>query len=472
MPTSTVVGRVAAVLALIGAIVVVLLLVLGGGSSYTVTAAFENASQLVTGNNVNVAGAPVGSVKKISLSDDGQALVEMKISDDAYTPLPEGTHATIRSQSLSGIANRYVDLALPTHPDGEMIGSGGEITQADTTSEVDLDQLFNTLDRPTIEGLKRTIHGFARSYEGVGPQANRGFYYLNPFLSTSRRVFSELNSDQANLEGLVVDAAGLTSTLDQKAPEISSLVANLNGMLGTIGSQQASLASAVHQLPDFMRQFNTTAVNLRAALDDVQPLINYTRPVARKLKPFTKRLRGFARDSVPTVRNLNAVIKAPGPSNDLIELTSLQDPLAEIAAGPANRNGASRPGAFPASADSLRDSLTQLSTLRAYSPELTGWFDDFGHSGFPDAFGGIGRISTTLNTFSPGLPGVNCGLLQLPPPVGSGVCSLLNPAQLFSELGIKQLRRCPGSNERGLTEEQLTQGGTLDCDPDQTPLGP
>src|SRR5829696_5176909 len=451
VPTSSVVGRVAGVLALIGAVVVVLLLVLGGGSNYTVTAAFENASQLVTGNNVNVAGAPVGSVKKISLSDDGQALVEMEISDDAYTPLPAGTHATIRSQSLSGIANRYVDLALPTDAEGKTIADGGEITQADTTSEVDLDQLFNTLDRPTIEGLKRTIRGFARSYEGVGAQANR--------------------------ESLVVDAAGLISTLDQKAPEISSLVANLNGMLGTIGAQQASLASAVPQLPDFMRQFDTTAVNLRAALDDVQPLINYSRPVARKLRPFTKRLRGFARDAVPTVRNLNGIIKAPGSANDLIELIRLQDPLAEIGVGPVNRNGASRPGALPASADSLADSLTQLSTLRAYSPELTGWFDDFGHSGFPDAFGGIGRISTTLNMFTPGVPGTSvCGVLQiLPPPAGEGACDVLDPTQLLDQtgqFGLKFLRRCPGANERGFSEEQLTQGGTLDCDPDQTPLGP
>jgi phospholipid/cholesterol/gamma-HCH transport system substrate-binding protein len=472
VPTSTVVGRVAAVLALIGAIVVVLLLVLGGGSSYTVTASFENASQLVTGNNVSVAGVPVGSVKKISLSDDGQALVEMKISDSAYAPLPEGTHATVRSQSLSGIANRYVDLALPTQPDGKTISSGGEISQADTTSEVDLDQLFNTLNKPTVDSLKRVIRGFARAYQGVGPQANRGFYYLNPFLSTSRRVFGELNSDQANLEGLVVDAAGLTSTLDQKSPEISSLVANLNGMLGTIGSEQASLASAVHQLPDFMRQFNTTAVNLRAALDDLQPLVNYSRPVARKLKPFTKRLRGFAQDAVPTVQGLNGIVKAPGPANDLIELTQLQDPLAEIGVGPVNRNGAARPGALPASADSLRDSLNQVSTLRAYSPELTGWFDDFGHSGFPDAFGGIGRISTTLNAFTPSLPGAPiCGLGQLPI-IGTGACDVLNPANLLSNLGIKQVRRCPGANERGLTDDQLTQGGTVDCDPSMKPLGP
>jgi len=218
-----------------------------------------------------------------------------------------------------------------------------------------------------------------------------------------------------------------------------------------------------------MRQFNTTAVNLRAALDDVQPLINYTRPVARKLKPFAKRLRGFARDAVPTVKGLNGVINSPGQNNDLIELTRLQDPLAQIGVGPVDRNGASRPGALPASADALRNSLDQVSTLRAYSPELTGWFDDFGHSGFPDAFGGIGRISTTLNAFSPSGPGVSvCGPLQI---LGA-LCSALDGNQLYSALGVKELRRCPGSNERGLSSDQLTQGGTVDCDPTETPIGP
>ena len=476
MPTSSVVGRFAAIFALIGAVAVVLLLVVGGGSTYTVTASFQNASQLVTGNNVTVAGVPVGSVKQISLSDDGQALVKLEISDSAYAPLPAGTHATVRSQSLSGIANRYVDLALPTNDTSQRISSGGEITQADTTSEVDLDQLFNTLDKPTVSHLQQVIRGFARAYDGVGAKANRGFHYLNPFLSTSRRVFAELNSDQANLSGLVVDGASLMDTLDQKSPEISSLVSNLDGMLGTIGDEQSSLASAVSQLPDFMRQFNTTAVNLRAALDDVQPLIDATRPVARKLQPFAKRLRGFARGAVPTVKGLNGVINSPGQNNDLIELTRLQDPLARIGVGPVDRNGSSRPGALPASADSLKNSLPQLSMLRSYSPELTGWFDDFGHSGFPDAFGGIGRISTTANTFSAGPPsaGVPCNdvaeILKIP--LGTSLCQTLSGSELTNALGIKDLRRCPGANERGLSEDQLTLGGTVDCNPTETPLGP
>jgi phospholipid/cholesterol/gamma-HCH transport system substrate-binding protein len=226
-----------------------------------------------------------------------------------------------------------------------------------------------------------------------------------------------------------------------------------------------------------MRQFNTTAVNLRAALDDVQPLVDASKPVALKLQPFTKRLRHFSRDAVPTIKGLNGIINRRGPNNDLTELTRLQDPLAQIGVGPVDRNGASRPGALPASASSLKDSLNQISMLRAYSPEVTGWFDDFGHSGFPDAFGGIGRISTTLNTFSAGPPsaGVPCNDVTQILKLGLGqtsACQALSPTDLANGLGVKYLQRCPGANERGLTNDQLTQGGTIDCNPNEKPLGP
>ena len=37
----------------------------------------------------------------------------MKIDDDDYAPLRRGTRAIVRQASLSGVANRYVDLQLP-----------------------------------------------------------------------------------------------------------------------------------------------------------------------------------------------------------------------------------------------------------------------------------------------------------------------------------------------------------------------
>ena len=83
------------------------------GGSYTVHARFQNASQLVKGNLVQVAGASVGKIEAIDLTLDGQADVRMKITDAGYRPLRRGTKAIIREASLSGVANRYVDLQLP-----------------------------------------------------------------------------------------------------------------------------------------------------------------------------------------------------------------------------------------------------------------------------------------------------------------------------------------------------------------------
>jgi phospholipid/cholesterol/gamma-HCH transport system substrate-binding protein len=489
--TSSAVGRIAAVLALVGAGIVVLVFLLGaGGSSYTVTAKFENASQLVKGNNVNVAGVPVGSISDIKLGDDGQALVEMEVSDDSYTPLPEGTHATVRSQSLSGIANRYVNLDLPADTSSdETIDSGGTIEQIDTTSEVDLDQLFNTFNQKTVNSLKSVIRGFARSYDGVGPQANKGFYYLNPFLSTSRRVFGELNSDKAALESLLVDTSSLTGALASRSGDVEQLIGNIDQAFGAIGRRELELASAIEQLPDFMRQFNTTAVNLRAALDDVDPLVDASRPVAEKLKPFVSRLRGFARDSVPTIKGLDSIVARRGADNDLIELTQLQNPLAEIGAGPVVRNGETREGALPESARALgpgsggqAGGLDQLIFFRPYITEdaISGWFDDFSHSGFADAIGGVGRINATFNSFTPSaIPG------------GVPLFDVLDPGTLLPDTPLTQLQglgpgffgnneRCPGANVTGsqLTPDELSQlryeedpyqpAGGLDCDPAQT----
>jgi phospholipid/cholesterol/gamma-HCH transport system substrate-binding protein len=248
-------------------------------------------------------------------------------------------------------------------------------------------------------------------------------------------------------------------------------------MMGAIGRQESSLASAIGQFPDFMRQFNTTAVNLRAALDDVDPLIAASRPVARKLQPFTKRLRGFARDAVPTIKGLDGIVKAPGAANDLIELTELQVPLAEIGVGQVNRNGASRQGALPESAQALADSLGQLSFFRPYitTEGITGWFDDFGHSGYYDTIGGIGRISTTFNPFTLGAPPLP-GLPPIPDlglPIDlSGITSIGDLLSALPGLEVGNLERCPGSNERGVSSDQLTQGGAINCDPAQVPTGP
>jgi phospholipid/cholesterol/gamma-HCH transport system substrate-binding protein len=466
--SASAVARIATGLALAIAVLALAFVLLTSGSSYSVTAEFENASQLVKGNQVEIGGVPVGAVKDISLGPHGNALVKLEVDAD-YAPLHEGTTATVRSQSLSGVANRFVQLDMPSADQrGPAIPNGGTLSLADTTSEVDLDQLFNTLNRKTVGHFRQVIKGFATAYDGVGKPTNRGFHYLNPFLSTSRQVFDELTLDERRFQRLIVDSASLSGALAQRAPELTQFVSNTNQMMGAIASQNRQLASAVGELPNFMRNFNTTSVNLRATLDDLDPLVNASKPVARKLQPFTHQLRGFATDAVPAINDLEHIVRRRGADNDLIELTKLQVPLARIAVGPVTRNGATRQGALPESAQALVGGLPQLAFLRPYvtTEGISGWFDDFGHSGIYDADGVIARIETTFNAFSLSGPGGTPNLL-------APALSTL-PQQLASGLKVDYLRRCPGANERPAPDgsNPFTDNGTLACDPSEVPPAP
>src|SRR5579859_8268099 len=100
MRSSTLIGRGAALLALLLAVVAVLVILTSGGSSYQVKAVFENASQIVTGDPVEVAGNSIGSVSKIALTPNGNAELTLDINNSTFQPLHQGTTAIIRQASL------------------------------------------------------------------------------------------------------------------------------------------------------------------------------------------------------------------------------------------------------------------------------------------------------------------------------------------------------------------------------------
>src|SRR5215210_3770570 len=323
--------RVVAATALVLAVGFVAWFFFGGATDpYEVKATFINAGQLVKGNPVQASGSPFGSVSKIEINPNGQAEVTLKIKGDR-APLRQGTRATVRQASLSGIANKYVDLSLPTGGSRGEIPDGGRIGIDRTATGVDLDQLFNTLDPRTRKALQGFFKGQARQFRGRGQQANRGLEFLNPSLSTSSRLFNELTRDTPVLERFLVDSSQLVTTLASRRDSLAALIGNLDQTTGALGRQKVALADAVGQLPPFMRRANTTFVNLRSALNDVDPLVDASKPVAKKLDPFLAEARGFAAGAHPTLRDLSVTIRRRGRANDLINLMQSVPPLARIA---------------------------------------------------------------------------------------------------------------------------------------------
>jgi phospholipid/cholesterol/gamma-HCH transport system substrate-binding protein len=194
---------------------VALVAVLSAGGGYTVHARFVSASQIVKGNEVKVAGEPVGSVQDVALTDDGQAELTLRIDGDGYAPLRRGTRAIIRVSSLSGVANRYVDLQLGGAR-GADIPDGGRLATDATEAAVDLDQIFNTFDPTTRAGVSKSVR-FLRDFQaGREDEANAALRYLNPALSSSSRLFAELNRDTPDFQRFVDETAKLVTDVSAR----------------------------------------------------------------------------------------------------------------------------------------------------------------------------------------------------------------------------------------------------------------
>ena len=437
--------------ALVVAAALVAILLLGGNGAHQYKLVFQTAGQLVNDNDVQVGGRRVGSVKDIQLTANNQAEITIEV-DKPYAPLHEGTTAVIRATSLSGVANRYI--ALSPGPDNAPKLADGAVLAADrTTTIVDLDQLFNTLDAPTRKGLAETIQGFATWYAGKGLQANAAGRYFPPALSATTGVLQKLNADQAALNTLVQDTSQVVTTLARKAPTLTDLVSNADTTFGAIASENASLSQALSLLPQTLRRGSTTFVDLRLALDDVDKLVAASKPASKNLAPFLATLRPLLTESQPTIAQLARLVRQPGASNDLTDLLTTAPQLANVAST-----------SFPSAVTALGKSTPVFNFIRPYTPDLVGWLRDFGQGASNyDANGHFARVAPVFNAFK--YDASNDTLVPVPP-------ALRTPGL---ENGPSIVQRCPGAAIQrpadGSAPWQDT-GGKLDCQSSIVPPGP
>ena len=436
-------------LLVLGVVVVGYLLISGGGGT-EYKFVFQNSGQLVSGDQVQVGGNSVGTVENIDLTDNNQAEVTVQLHD--VVPLHQGTRAVVRQTSLLGVANRTI--ALEPGPNNEPeIPAGGRIAAEDTTSIVELDQIFDMLDAPTRRGLQKVIQGQATWYRGKGQQANESAKYLNPALSTTDDLVKKLTSDDSTLTSLIVKSSAVAGKLNNQRDEVASLFENANKTTQAIASENASLAEALDNLPPALRQGNSTLRDLRPALEDLSAVIEASAPLATDLPPFLRSARGFAVPAQPVFANLAQILAKRGSNVNAVQLVG-NLPAVNKQAQPS----------FSNSIAALKAGQPDIEYLRPYTPDLMAALRSFGQSaGYYDANGHYARVAIAANAF------------QLTS--GGSELTAQAPSDRFNGLQQIGVKRCPGAGSQSATDgsNPFTDGGQLnasDCDPSIVPPGP
>jgi len=448
------IARAAAIGSLVAAVVAVAVLMFGGGGGHDYNLLFQTAGQLVKGNQVQIGGKVVGKIKDIELTDNNLAKVKVNV-DEPFAPLHEGTTGVIRVSSLPSIANRNISLT-PGPNNAPKIPDGGLLDTDKTTTAVDLDQIFDTLDPKTRQNLQALLKGFANWYVGQGQNLNKVFRHFGPTLASTAQMMRELSADQQVFERFIVDASRLVTALAERHNDVSGFVHNTQQVFGAIGDENQQFSRALKFLPGTLQKANASFVNLRGALDELDQLTNVTKPIASDLAPFFRRLNTLVKTSTPDFHNFALLLRNRGSSNDLIDLLRALPKLENITRT-SFKNGVT----------SLQKGLPVISFIRPYATDFASFISEFGGVfGYYDADGHYLRVQAQFDAFSFSENG------------GNGQLNALTPAQrkdVISNRGSE--RRCPGGATQPAADNSnpFTDDGKLgaaDCDPSLRPPGP
>ncbi len=434
--------RLAAAGVLVAILAVVAGILLRAGGDYTVTARLTDAGQIIRGNEVRIGAAPVGTVTAIRLADDGLAELDLAI-DEPTAPLPRGTIARIRVDSLSGVANRFVSLEIPTlAPNGsattradlaragETIPDGGVIRAQNTQAPVDLDSVLASLDAPTRDGLSQLIQGGAQQIDGRTEEARASLERLAPALGGLTDVADAFAADDAAFTALLREGAAATGALASRQADLTSLVSRARETTGALAAEQDALAGALRRFPSVLRRGTTTFAGLRSTLDTLDPLVADTAQVTDDLPGFLDDLSALARTGKDPISALARTVASPGEDDDATDL------LAE-APGLQRRTRT----AFPRAIRTMDASRSQVTSLREYTPDVVAALTAVGQSTANyDANGHYARIQPSLLAFEH-----DAATNTLGPRTGA------NPLDALIT-GAATAIRCPGQALGGLAD--------------------
>jgi phospholipid/cholesterol/gamma-HCH transport system substrate-binding protein len=316
------------------------------GSGLQVRARFANAAGLRSGDQVLLAGVPVGTVTSLS-ERDGSVFVGMRISSSTQLPVDSG--ATIEVETLLG------QLAVKLEPGqrwSDLMRSGATIT--DTQVPVEFQQLENStgslLSRSNVGALDQLVGDLAGVTKDKQGQVAR-------ILSGLDKLTATVDARQAQV-GELIDASGqVAGALQARDRQLVAVIDHLGTVLSGLAARRAELSALITNTAAVANQTASLVGANRARLDSLLANLNSALDVvaahqvdlAQGLSYLATAIQGFASigssgpDNYPN-RWANVFTNLLGGGDSVYGSCGYLDLALDAALGPDPRPCSSRAG--------------------------------------------------------------------------------------------------------------------------------
>jgi phospholipid/cholesterol/gamma-HCH transport system substrate-binding protein len=237
-------------------VLVVLIGNLSFEKTYQYKAIFSDATGVVKGDDIRIAGVKVGSVKKVEIYHRTQAKVTFSVAQTS--DVTRSSTATIRYRNLVG--QRYISVTQGVG-DTSRLPKEATIPMTQTQPALDLTVLFN---------------GFKPLFAALTPaDVNRLSY----------EIIQVFQGEGGNLEGLLQSTGSVTNTLADRDQLIGDVIDNLNAVLKTVGDRDGQLSSLISNLRTFVGGLTQDKDAILNSLTSISSLTQQTAELTTGIRP-------------------------------------------------------------------------------------------------------------------------------------------------------------------------------------------
>jgi phospholipid/cholesterol/gamma-HCH transport system substrate-binding protein len=307
---------------------IVLLATAAGGSNpgYTVRAIFDDAGNIISGEDVKIDGVKVGTVGAVTPTPQAKAAVILNISNPGFQDFRADASCTIRPQALIG--EKYVDC-LPTQPRVEgtplpaplrKIAKGQEgagerlLPVQNTHSPVDVDLLGDINRLPERQRFTIILNELGAGLAGRGSDLREVIRRANPALQELDKVLSILASENHVLAKLAVDSDRALAPLAAVRGRVADFIAQSNTVAQATAAQRGALARNLALFPPFLEQLGPSSERVGRFAEAATPVFTALAAAAPAIDQTFTHLAAFSNSSTAFDENLGRTSKLSGPA--------------------------------------------------------------------------------------------------------------------------------------------------------------